>query len=90
MPVAGVKALLYGLAIIASDIEGVKEIVFDNVNGRLCAVNNTAAFIDALITVLTDTDRLRMMKEKSSELALKFDLTKVSLQYEDTFKRVIR
>lgn len=89
MPVVGVKALLYGLAIIASDIDGMKGIVSHNVNGYLCPVNDMNAFVNSLKTLITDTELLCLMKEKSYALAENFDLSIISASYESVFEKVV-
>lgn len=86
LPVAAIEALKYGLAIAASDIPGVWDIVEDGVNGfrlPLESLNTWAAQLDQL---LQSPDRLVSMKEASFAKARDFDLDHIAGQYEATLQ----
>jgi glycosyltransferase involved in cell wall biosynthesis len=74
MPVAAVEALKYGLAIVASDIPGVRDAVEDGVNGCLVPLGDLAAFAQRLRSLLENEATLTAMKHASWEKARRFDL----------------
>jgi glycosyltransferase involved in cell wall biosynthesis len=82
LPLVGVKALASGLAILGSDIAGLKGILADGLNGYACPVADRKSLRAALRAMLTDPDRLQGMKEASLRLAARFDLENVAGEYE--------
>jgi glycosyltransferase involved in cell wall biosynthesis len=82
LPVAGVRALAAGLAILGSDIDGITELVQQGVNGHLCPVGDAEAFATALRTMLSGEDQLARMKAQSRKWAEKFDLQAVARKME--------
>jgi glycosyltransferase involved in cell wall biosynthesis len=85
-PVVGVQALAMGLAILASRAGGLSELVENEVNGRLCEVNDMACFERALRWCLEDRERLLAMKRASRSRAERFDIRRIAEQYEIVFK----
>ncbi len=83
LPVAAVEALKHGLAIMASDIPGVRDVVADGVNGFTAPVANVAAFDHKLRWLLEHPETLLAMKHASWEKARSFDLAHIAGQYED-------
>lgn len=82
LPVAAIEALKQGLAIAASDIPGVMDIVTNGVNGLLLPVQDLSAWSDGLDALLDNRDRLTAFKQASSQKAHDFDLGDVVDQYE--------
>lgn len=82
MPVAAVEALKHGLAIVASDIPGVRDVLTDAINGRTAPLNDLGAFAARLRELLTDTDKLIRMKAASWTKASEFNLEAIARQYE--------
>jgi glycosyltransferase involved in cell wall biosynthesis len=82
MPVAAVEALKHGLAIAASDIPGVADVVADGVNGTLSQVGNTDAFAQQLRSILEDAELLQKMKAASWHKVRHFDLQGITSEYE--------
>jgi glycosyltransferase involved in cell wall biosynthesis len=89
MPVVGVKALQFGLAIVASDIEGLTGIVMNGENGYRVPVNDAQGFEDALRIIAADKNMLRTMRRKSRSLVTAFDLSKIAAQYEAVFEKAV-
>jgi glycosyltransferase involved in cell wall biosynthesis len=81
-PVAAIEALKYGLAIAASDIPGVRDVVLDGVNGARIPRGDLPAWTAGLRTLLTDNERLIAMKRASWEKARDFDLAIIASRYE--------
>lgn len=89
LSVVGVRALAYGLAVLASDIGGNVDLVEPGRNGRLVPLTSTAAFADALRKMLADENRLAEMKRASRERARQFDLRRIVDRYEEIFRSIV-
>jgi glycosyltransferase involved in cell wall biosynthesis len=89
MPIVAVRALGHGLAILASDIRGIYDIVKPGVNGSLCPVNEVNAFTTALRSMLLSEETIRNMKKGSILQAAQFDSTIIARQYEQLFRSVV-
>jgi glycosyltransferase involved in cell wall biosynthesis len=81
LPVAGIEALKHALAIVASDIPGVRDLVDTGVNGYCVPVNDTAALACKLQWLLESDETLLAMKRASWERARRFDLKAVTAEY---------
>lgn len=82
LPVAAIEALRQGLAIVASDIPGVTDVVSNNSNGLLLPVQNLEAWSNALGNLLNDHPRLAAFKQASFQKVHEFDLRHIVDQYE--------
>ena len=89
-PVIGVQALASGLAIVASSVGGLPELVEGDVNGRLCAADDMDCFEQALRWCLEDRGRLMEMKKASRARAERFEIRKIAEQYEDVFEEAVQ
>jgi glycosyltransferase involved in cell wall biosynthesis len=90
LPVAAIEALKQSLAIVASDIPGVMDVVTNNSNGLLLPVQDQVAWSQALGELINDRARLEAFKRASSEKARDFDLRHVVDQYEAILHSVVR
>jgi glycosyltransferase involved in cell wall biosynthesis len=81
LPVAAVEALKHGLAIVSSDIPGVRDVVDDSVNGYRSPLDDTYAQKLSLLT--RSDDALQTMKQASWEKARAFEIQSIADQYED-------
>ncbi len=81
MPVAAIEALAHGLAIAASDIPGVRDVVTDETNGVVTPLEKTA-FANAIRQLCEDSDRLARFRRASWEKATEFDLGAIIAHYE--------
>ncbi len=82
LPVVGVQALCHGLAIVASKVGGLAELVEDGVNGKACEPGDAACFRTALRWCLEQPDRLRRMQQASRQMAARYDIRRVAETYE--------
>ena len=82
LPVVGVQALSHGLAILASNVGGLAELVQDGRNGKTCAPEDAAGFRQALRWCLEDPERLARMKQASRAMAARYDIRRVAESYE--------
>lgn len=89
LPMVGVEALQHGLAIVASRIGGVLDLVEEGGNGRLCE-RDAASFAAGLRSVLTDPQELRRLREASLRRAAAFDFAGSVSAYEDVLQAASR
>ena len=82
LPVAAIEALKHGLAIVASDIPGVRDVLTDAVNGSTFPTGDAGALADRLGALLGNPVTLLTMKRASWEKARVFDLTRIAAEYE--------
>ncbi|EDY16633.1 glycosyl transferase group 1 [Chthoniobacter flavus Ellin428] len=85
MPVAAIEALRAGLAIVASDIPGVRDVVEHEVNGYRLPLDDTYA--QKLGGLLESDETLQKMKQASWEKAREFDITAIADQYENVLRK---
>ncbi|MCE9611068.1 MAG: glycosyltransferase family 4 protein [Chthoniobacter sp.] len=88
LPVAAIEALKHGLAIIASDIPGMRDVLADGVNGRVFPVGDTGMLATQLGSLLADRPALLAMKRASREKARTFDLPRITDEYEEVLQSV--
>jgi glycosyltransferase involved in cell wall biosynthesis len=86
LPVAAIEALKYGLAIVASDIPGLRDVVDDGVNGYRVPLGDLDAFAHKLNWLLESDATLFAMKHASWEKARTFDLTRIAGEYEQVLR----
>jgi L-malate glycosyltransferase len=82
LPVTGVQGLAMGLAVVASDIGGFKDIVEPGSNGILVPLNEPAGYERALRDLLSNPPRLLAYRKASRILAERFELSRVIPAYE--------
>lgn len=82
LPVVGIQALSHGLAIVASKVGGLAELVEDGANGWACEPGDAAGFRAALRACLEDPQRLQRMKQASKSMAVRYDIRRVAEAYE--------
>jgi glycosyltransferase involved in cell wall biosynthesis len=90
MPVAAIEALKYGLAIAASAIPGVRDVVRPGENGLTAPAGDAAAYAAALREMLGNRERLLAMKRASWRTAHEFELGHVISEYEEVFAAVAK
>lgn len=90
LPVVGTRALGTGLAILASDIGGNRDMVQHGVNGFLCDLTDMDAFEKGLRRLLTSDEELASMKRESRRLAEKFDVHAIGSRFERIFEATVR
>lgn len=82
LPVAAVEALKFGLAIVGTDIPGLRDVLAGNVNGLAVPVDNASALAIALEKLIRNPSLLTAFKQGSSEKAREFDLERIAESYE--------
>lgn len=81
MPMVAVEALQHGLAIVGSDIGGLRDVVRHGENGFLCELS-AAAFAEKLRSLLASPADLERMQKGSLALAPAFDQERIVDAYE--------
>ena len=85
LSMVAIEALQHGLAIVASQIGGMRDVVEEGRNGFLCELSPDA-FAQKLRVLLTDASQLERMRHASRQMAGDFDLEKTV----DAYERVLR
>lgn len=85
LPMVAVEALQHGLAIIGSNIGGMRDVVEDGKNGFLCNPQ-PEFFAGRLRQLLSNKEQLRTIRDGSIALAPRFDLSQTVLAYEETIR----
>jgi len=86
LPVAALEAVARGVAVAGSDIPGLHDVVVDGENGWRLPPDE-AAWAAALVAAAKDPDDLARRKAASLRLATRFDLAKITDQYEQVLRR---
>lgn len=82
LPVVGIQALAWGLALVCSRAGGLVELVDDRVNGRLSKPGDEQGFAAGLRWCLEDRQRLLSLKQASRTKAERYDLASIAERYE--------
>jgi glycosyltransferase involved in cell wall biosynthesis len=90
LPIVGTRALGTGLALLASDIGGNRDVVRHGVNGFLCDLTDIDSFENALRRLLMSDELLVNMKRESRRLAEKFDVHAIGSRFERIFEASVR
>jgi glycosyltransferase involved in cell wall biosynthesis len=89
-PMVILEAMAMGLPAIASDIEGVPEIVCDGVNGFLVKPGDADGLSDKIISVLSREDLLETVKNNAMQtIKKKFNSKIQAKKIESIYKKVI-
>ena len=89
LPMAAIEALDRGLAIVSTRIGGVADVIEEGRNGALCEPEPNAVAA-ALRATLSDSEKLRAMREASSSMASRFDISRSVDAYERILKACSR
>lgn len=87
--ISALQSLALGLAIVASDVGGLGEIVEQGRNGFLHQPSDVDGFAASLRSLLNDRALLHHARLESSKIAERFDLSIVVSAYEDAFAQAI-
>lgn len=81
LPVAILEAMASGAPIVASDIAGISEAVFDGQNGHLVEQKNVQELHDAILDILDNPERQHQFSCQSVALAKRFDFASIGEEF---------
>ena len=84
-PISVLEAMASGLPVIASDVGGLNDMIFDN--GFL--VKSYSELVDAMKKLTDDTDLRDRMSKKSFELVRQYDVVVVTKEYEALYDHIV-
>ena len=90
MPMAGLQALAMGLAIVASDIGSVPDIVKPGENGFLVTPGDLNGYGEAIKKLLDDPALLEKFRHASRKFVTQFDIKRVVAGYEDLYQKAAK
>jgi len=86
IPMVSLQALSKGLAIVASHVGGLSDVVVDGKNGFLHDAHDTVGFVESLRYYLSDRNALLMAKRESLQILHRFDLGLAVDKYEQALQ----
>ncbi len=82
------EASALGLALIATDMPGCRDVVIDDYNGKLIKIKDERDLASKMIFMAEDEDRLNRYKKNSIKKVKEFDLNLVVKNYDKVYKRI--
>ena len=89
MPSVILEAMGCGLPIVASDVGGNNEIVFEGDNGFLIAEGEAEKIADRLAELINNKELRQRMGSRSRELALQFDWRNIMSRYDTLYREIV-
>ena len=90
-PTAILEAMSYSIPCIAFSIDGIPELVEDGQQGLLIDCGNYSKMSSAIVELLTDTDKCKMLGDNGyKRVSSKFLLSETSKKHTRAFKHVLR
>jgi len=90
LPVVGVQSVAMGLAIVASNVGGLIDLVENGKNGFLIELGQMEKFETALETLLSDPTLLYECRLASHRKARSFDIYPITSAYEEVFSQALK
>jgi len=90
MPLVLLEALAMGLPIVATNVQGNRDLVADGQNGVLVPLGDPAALRRALLSVSGDAERYRRMSEASRRRARPYSWRAVGTEFEHIYAQASR
>lgn len=88
LPVAVIEALMTALPVVATNCAGNRELVRDQVNGRLTPIGDPGALADALAEIVLDEDLYRQMSTCSLRSAKKVSVEEAAAAHLKVYRQV--
>lgn len=87
---SALEAMACGVPVVAAGVGGIVEVVEDGVTGNLCAVGDTAAMADAVLSMLADHGRWAAMSAAGVARARgRFAIDDVVSRYEAVYRSLV-
>jgi glycosyltransferase involved in cell wall biosynthesis len=91
LPIGLLEAMAMGKAVIATDVDGTKEVVQNGQNGMLVAPGNIPALTEALLSLGADGARREAFGRMAREtVRLRFDAAAMTREIEEVYGEVLR
>ena len=84
------EAMGTGLPIIASQVQGITDLVKIGINGELFDPGNVNQLVKHLVRLIDDGKRRVKMGKKSTELAQGYGWENIAQSYLELYKKVVR
>ena len=85
-----IEAYQYGLAVVASRIGGIPEILEDGLAGRLFEPGNSRQLADILLDLVKDKKTLASLKQRAADQAANYQLPEHVRKYETLYRSVVQ
>jgi len=91
LPRAAVEALVSGLPVVAYDVDGLRDIIVNGVNGYRVKVKDVGALAERIVELLTDRDKYIALSEnaKRSINCEEFDISNMVKQQEKLYLQLM-
>lgn len=87
LPLSVLEAMSAGLPILATNVGGLKDVVIDN--GYLFE-DNEEALLNSMQRIITNTDKLKQMGDKSKEIVCEYTSEKMAEKYMEIYDRMVK
>lgn len=81
LPMVIIEANSFGLPVIAYDNEGVQELVIDGQNGYSINSDDVKTFVDKILYLINDMDKLNAMRNSSYEISKLYSEEKIAIKW---------
>lgn len=85
LPMAAIEAINHGMTVVATDIEGLHDVVRNGENGILCE-RSPHALAEALDGLIADPQRRRALRQAAHAHAASFGLDETAARYEELLR----
>jgi glycosyltransferase involved in cell wall biosynthesis len=91
IPLTVIEAMASGLAVVATDVGGMREVVSDGVTGLLAPAKDAAGLTEHIVRLASDTTLRRAMGDAGRERAkLHFDEPRMATEYSQIYRELAR
>ena len=90
LPRSLMEAMAIGLPCVVSKIRGNVDLIENDKGGYLCALNNTAEFVERINKILDNPDMLEDMRKYNKEIIKKYDVKVVKEEIKNIYKEVLK
>jgi len=90
MPLVVLEAMGTGLPIIASQVQGITDLVKTGINGELFEPSDVKQLVKHLVKLIEDGEKRVKMGKKSTELAQGYDWKNIAQSYSELYEQVIK
>ncbi len=89
LPVTLMEATSVGVAIVATAVGGVPQVITDGINGLVVAPADPVALADALQRLCSDPELGRRLASQALEDSTRFDVARAASEIEDVYRRLL-